>query len=524
MPPKSVALLIVRGGAKVGAARFSLLAGAVALSIWLNPSQAAAQQQANVSEINSCRYLVVPEYREDTWGFQPEVRRQGQALGFVIVADQAGVPTNDVVRACAMLTTQFPNGIGGGGNDFRVQVVDLVSGARLGEASAGTTMHLSVSGAVKARVQAVYRKLGYRGFSEEAVTRKVARLYPPRPKVAVSEDEIRRREVGSAIEGIWSDPEDRYRIGIVSAPKESGTDYYAVILKSATPVWQPGEIKGELRGTASPAVFTSTWFMLGKNPVGTTFMLESGVLRATVNTTAPAPGTEVVFLKVWPAVSASPGAAATRPSGAGPVMSAGTAFAVSADGLLLTAFHVVEGAGSISAKCGSSPEAPVTVVARSSALDLAVLRMPEAKSLAYLDLVPETEMPELGTFVFTVGFPATRVLGTDPKYTEGTISGLSGLEGDASFYQVSVPIQPGNSGGPLLDERGRVVGVILATASAPAFLRTVGTLPQNINWAVKGRVATTLFKAAAPRPAAGSRQEAIKRATSAVCMIVASKN
>jgi len=67
------------------------------------------------------------------------------------------------------------------------------------------------------------------------------------------------------------------------------------------------------------------------------------------------------------------------------------------------------------------------------------------------------------------------------------------LRGDASFLQVSVPIQPGNSGGALLDERGQVLGVVVSAAAPAAFLKNTGTLPQSINRAVKIAFATALL-------------------------------
>ena len=84
-----------------------------------------------------------------------------------------------------------------------------------------------------------------------------------------------------------------------------------------------------------------------------------------------------------------------------------------------------------------------------------------------------------------MGFPVSSVLGQEAKYTEGVVSSLSGIKGASSFLQITVPIQPGNSGGPLVNERGEVVGIITSTAAILPFIKESGTLPQNINWAVK---------------------------------------
>ena len=75
------------------------------------------------------------------------------------------------------------------------------------------------------------------------------------------------------------------------------------------------------------------------------------------------------------------------------------------------------------------------------------------------------------------------------------INSLSGIQGDATFFQISAPIQPGNSGGPLIDRHGNVIGIVTATATVSAFLRETGTLPQNVNWAVKADYATLLAPA-----------------------------
>ena len=169
----------------------------------------------------------------------------------------------------------------------------------------------------------------------------------------------------------------------------------------------------------------------------------------------------------------------------------GTAFLVNPKGLLLTANHVIEDAESIEVACSGQPPQAAIVRSSSASTDLAVLEVPGLETERFLSLSQET--PSLGARVFTVGYPLIGLLGEDPKYTEGTVSALSGPGGDASFLQISVPIQPGNSGGTLVNEEGAVVGVVIATASAPAFFQVSGTIPQNINWAVKGLFAAALF-------------------------------
>jgi S1-C subfamily serine protease len=91
----------------------------------------------------------------------------------------------------------------------------------------------------------------------------------------------------------------------------------------------------------------------------------------------------------------------------------------------------------------------------------------------------------LGQSVSTIGFPNIGIQGHSPKVTQGMISGENGVQNDIRMWQISVPIQPGNSGGPLLDEQGRLVGVVVASLSLRA-IQITGSVPQNVNYAIKG--------------------------------------
>jgi S1-C subfamily serine protease len=92
---------------------------------------------------------------------------------------------------------------------------------------------------------------------------------------------------------------------------------------------------------------------------------------------------------------------------------------------------------------------------------------------------------QLGNTVATVGFPDPGLQGFSPKLAKGEIAALAGAADDARYFQISVPVQPGNSGGALVDEKGNVVGIVSAKLNAATALVSSGALPENVNYAVK---------------------------------------
>ena len=87
-----------------------------------------------------------------------------------------------------------------------------------------------------------------------------------------------------------------------------------------------------------------------------------------------------------------------------------------------------------------------------------------------------------------MGYPYAGLLATSPQTTTGTITALAGIGDDSRFLQITAPIQPGNSGGPLFDSSGHVVGTIVSTLNALAVAKVTGSIPQNVNFAIKSGI------------------------------------
>jgi S1-C subfamily serine protease len=162
--------------------------------------------------------------------------------------------------------------------------------------------------------------------------------------------------------------------------------------------------------------------------------------------------------------------------------STGTGFYVSPD-TIVTNFHVVNGCTELRLNKNGGDFGLVRVVATSRADDLAALRA-EAAAKSFLRLrvgVPiKAAEPAL---VF--GYPLAEALSSAGNTTVGNVTALAGVRDDSRFMQISAAVQPGNSGGPALDEAGRLIGVVVAKLNALAIAMITGDIPQNVNFAIK---------------------------------------
>jgi uncharacterized protein len=160
----------------------------------------------------------------------------------------------------------------------------------------------------------------------------------------------------------------------------------------------------------------------------------------------------------------------------------GTGFFITSDGYLLTAYHVVKGADSVKVwKDGAS--IPSRIIRVDAANDIALLKA-DVTGVEALSVKSSLDVRS-GQEVFTLGFPNVELQGSEAKYTQGHVSSLSGIGDDPRLFQISAAVQPGNSGGPLLDAEGQVVGLIVATLDHLTAAAVTGSLPQNVNYALK---------------------------------------
>jgi S1-C subfamily serine protease len=160
------------------------------------------------------------------------------------------------------------------------------------------------------------------------------------------------------------------------------------------------------------------------------------------------------------------------------VASTGTGFFVSEAGHIVTNAHVVEGCKTVR----SALQGTLRRVSVDEESDLALyIASEKTDAIARLH---GGRGARAGESVVAVGFPLSGLLSSDPIVTTGIISALSGLRNDRRTIQITAPVQPGSSGGPVLGENGSVVGVVVSKLNAIKVAEAIGDIPQNVNFAV----------------------------------------
>jgi S1-C subfamily serine protease len=208
-----------------------------------------------------------------------------------------------------------------------------------------------------------------------------------------------------------------------------------------------------------------------------------------------------------------PSGSSTAPSGPRPEQptsrsrergeSFGTGFYVSSQGHVLTNHHVVEGCTGFRVAQGTALATKARVIATDPKNDLALLTT-DMKPGA----VPAMRLGvKVGEGISVYGFPLAGLLASTGNFTTGNVTANAGLADDTRMVQISAPVQPGNSGGPLIDQYGNVVGVIVSKLNALKVAQATQDLPQNINFAIKSVIAASFLEANDVSAPTGSKRD-----------------
>lgn len=274
---------------------------------------------------------------------------------------------------------------------------------------------------------------------------------------------------------------DKYKLGVV---KDAEQNFDIIYLEGAINFkdWNEGELMGKIITTGTDNFYKVEWFSQDKKLDQNVYVaLDTyGLLHFTF-----ANSNKMSYLKLFP----------KRANQKREAKATGSGVAISPDGYIITNHHVVEGGTFIEVEAKINGETKIynARIAKLDAInDIAVLKIddPSFYEMPTIPYTFRTAISEIGDRVFTLGYPLTSTMGTDVKLTDGIISAQTGYDGDVSTYQTSVPVQPGNSGGPLFDTNGNLIGIIRAKHAQA----------ENATYAIKCRNLLNLLDLLPKRP------------------------
>ena len=268
-------------------------------------------------------------------------------------------------------------------------------------------------------------------------------------------------------EGLWKTSDGRYTLGIIYDKHDILNKYKAYVIESEVNGWNPGDIKCKWTNLDESKISMGEWYKANKLKESSVFKLEGNLIVPVANNQLG----NIALVKIYPDETSNDN------------QGSGTGFTIGPNGTIVTAYHVIESSEDIEVLIPGFGYVKAEIIATDPANDIAILKT-NSKTPNYLNISAYKSV-NISDKIYTLGYPIASVLGDKPKYSEGVVNSLTGLENAASLMQISIPIQPGNSGGPVMNENNEVVGMVVSTAGVQAFYSLTGTIPQNINWAVK---------------------------------------
>jgi hypothetical protein len=171
----------------------------------------------------------------------------------------------------------------------------------------------------------------------------------------------------------------------------------------------------------------------------------------------------------------------------------GTGFFINDRGAIVTNAHVVRGCKSIAVKSRDLGVYSAALITLDIKNDLAILKLEK-----FTQKSPHPALnyrARLGESAYVFGYPLTGVLSDTGNFTSGSVTSLQGIGNDSSKLQISTPVQPGNSGGPVLDDKGNLIGIVVSKLDALKNIAVTKDIAQNVNFAIKSQVLDGVLQA-----------------------------
>ena len=443
-------------------------------------------------KINGYKFVHVEE-TGNLYGVEDRLSEYLSKIGFKLVASYEIEDMSNEDKALLLITTYEWNIVYGGHSTLMVTFQD-VTGSTI-YTVAGQGISFSEKGDMKNALKKIFSKMDGLHYKFDPTLLK-AHGAEESEFASWSEEKIKQYLTDNKIapiEGIYknySNSLDYYSIAILKKDKT----YYGIVLDSNNARWAKGETKIILEYIDKKTYDVSYYDFKGKK-LNSIALLEGRLLSFNADLAGQGVG-EWEFLKIYPTGNEDEdnkkSSNNAQESSNNSPQATGSGFIVSGN-IVATNYHVIEDAQRITVTLtvnGMPEEYNARVLSTDKTNDLALIAIKDEKYKP-LQAAPYSiarNASEVGTSIFTLGFPATGILGEEMKITDGLISANSGFKGNITHYQISAAIQPGNSGGALFDKNGNLVGITNAGIRDESI--------ENVNYAIKTNYLINLIDSA----------------------------
>jgi S1-C subfamily serine protease len=427
--------------------------------------------------------------RTDIWNVSSILRNYFSNKGFIVLTESSS-KSKELEQDPCLLLRCFINhtNVGYGANDVTIILKNCKS--EIVHSNTGSATGWSLKDDYNKATKRAFSKINDMSYNFNSYNTPQFE-FPEVEKTNETEETIKEYLSSNKIdilEGIYKSYQTTgmpyYKIGIM---KKDGK-YKAIIIESDFKHWKPGEVKAIFEPSSMKGFYSVKWYKGNKTPEETFMNMDNeSFLNIELNDQNTGEKRQDKFIKMFPITSNN---ATFKKNNS---KASGSGFFITTDGILATNAHVIEGATTIEIIISTelltlNYKAKVLLIDNTN--DVALLQI-EDERFKELAKIPFSiiEKSEVGEKVFTIGYPLNDVMGSNYKVTDGIISSKSGIADDVRYYQISVPLQPGNSGGPLFNKDGNIIGLTSARLNGQA----IGMNVENVNYAIKSSYLLNLY-------------------------------
>jgi len=437
----------------------------------------------NAHKINGYKYIHIEE-TGNIYGIEDRLTNYFTQIGFKAIASYEFEDMSNENKSLLLIASYKWEIVNGGHSTLIVTLSDITGSVIYKVAGQGIAW--SAKGDMKNALKKIFKQIDNLHYKFDITQNKAKSA--TNSFASWSEDSIKnylKSKNQASVEGIYKNFTNGlayYKIAIMKDKDK----YYGIIIDTDNSRWKKGDIKFVLSHVEHNIYDIDYYDFKGKK---THAMGEHRNRILEMLAKEFDEEKKMEFIKIYPAKSVSESSDNSSISDID-LKSTGSGFVISGN-VIATNYHVVSNAEKIKVLLnvnGSFEEYNARILSTDKTNDLALLTIKDDKfrplSSAPYSII--ANVVDVGTSVFTMGYPMSNVLGNEVKITDGIISSRTGYEGDAVTYQISAPIQPGNSGGALFDKKGHLIGI--TNAGIPS--------ADNVGYAIKSSYLINLIDSA----------------------------